>query len=726
MLGRQLRARRRSVRRHLDNVLDDAMADTGAHGGAVYLLVPGEDVLALEVGAGIPPHFAAPWNRVGLASSTVMTEAARTRELVWVGTQEEMARRFPATAVALPYPFALASAPLVTGDSLWGVMIFVWSSAHPPSLGEHERGTVLAACDRLAVLLHRAAAAGEPVSPAPYPRTLTRGAGSAPAQEGGPATQDSGARDFVDRLPGEACGLDPEGRFSFVTPGAAELLGADASDLLGKQARESLPWLDDPAYEDRFRHAVVSRRPISFTAMRPPGRWLHFHLYPGDGGMSVLVNPVDTSSRPPPPADDGPGITAGPPTRVGAIQHLMQLAGTLAEAATVRDVADIVADRFLPAFGAQGLALLVADAGRLRIVGHRGYPAGVIERFDGLPLTSHSPGADALLDNKVGYFGTRAELDAAYPQRLADQDGMAAWAFLPLATSGHRVGCCVLAYDRPHTFHPDERAALTSLSGLVAQTLDRAQVYDSARNLAHGLQSGLLPHALPEVPGLEVAARYLPSTRGMEVGGDFYDVIRIGEHEVAAVIGDVEGHDVAAAALMGQIRTAVHAHTTAGSSPHTVLARTNHLLGDLEPGLFASCLYLSVDLEHGRARMATAGHLPPLLRRPDGYTDILEAPPGALLGIDPTTEYTTTEVDLPAGSVLALYTDGLVETPRADIDEAIAALAVTLGRSRTPLLDVLAEELITPNRDAENRTDDTALLLLRTTTPPAHDTHPHG
>jgi serine phosphatase RsbU (regulator of sigma subunit) len=166
---------------------------------------------------------------------------------------------------------------------------------------------------------------------------------------------------------------------------------------------------------------------------------------------------------------------------------------------------------------------------------------------------------------------------------------------------------------------------------------------------------------------------------------------------------------------MGQVRTAVHAHATAGTPPGDLLARTNRLLTDLDPGLFTSCVIAQLDLPGHRARLATAGHPPPLLRHPDGRTDVLDLPPGLLLGIDPDAEYLTTDVPLPPGAVLALYTDGLVEVPGADIDDVTADLARQLARADTEDLDVLAETLIRHATHTAQRHDDIALLLLRAT-----------
>ncbi|MGW1169347.1 PP2C family protein-serine/threonine phosphatase [Streptomyces sp. NPDC002550] len=160
-----------------------------------------------------------------------------------------------------------------------------------------------------------------------------------------------------------------------------------------------------------------------------------------------------------------------------------------------------------------------------------------------------------------------------------------------------------------------------------------------------------------------MAARYLPASHGMDIGGDFYDVIRLNHHSAAADIGDVQGHNTATAALMGQVRTAVHAHATAGATPDQVLARTNRVLTDLEPDLLVSCLYTHIDLTRHQITLASAGHPPPLMRRPDRHTAVLTVEPGPLLGIHADALCPLTTASLPANTLLALYTDGLVEVP---------------------------------------------------------------
>lgn len=179
------------------------------------------------------------------------------------------------------------------------------------------------------------------------------------------------------------------------------------------------------------------------------------------------------------------------------------------------------------------------------------------------------------------------------------------------------------------------------------------------------------------------------------------------------MIGDVQGHNVTAAGLMGQVRTAVRAYTAVGQAPDEVMRSTNRLLLDLGAELFASCLYLRLDPVRGRAVMSRAGHPPPLLRRPDGRVRVLDLAGGPLLGIDGTAAYPSTEVALPPGSLLVLYTDGLVESPGVDFEDALAELCRRLTELGDLPLDDLADALMRHGPHSADRLDDTAVLLLR-------------
>jgi GAF domain-containing protein len=693
----------------LDGPFGDLVRDTGASMGLMFLLPPAERVLQLAAVSGASWPLVAPWTRVAPDAPLPVADAVREQRLVWLGSKEEMARRYPRLGLVLPYDFMLACAPIAGGGHTWGGILLLWPAWHPPQLSTRERDAIDAFCHRAAVLLQLAAHRGHPVRPGPEPRVLSPPRSRIPEQ-----AQCLAAIEFAERLPVGCCALDLDGRISFVNAAAAELVGSGAADLLGARPWEVLVWIRTPHFEDHYRAAVLSRQPTSFTALRPPDHWLYFELYPDASGISVQITPV--SGRQEERADVRREPLSVEPVGAVALYHLMHLAAALTEAVSMRDVAELVADQLVPGFGPQGLALMMVDEGRLRIIGYRGYSAEFMSRYDGAPLTSGTPPAHALVNGEPLFFASFTDFQLAYPEAVR-YGARNAWAFLPLITSGRPVGTLALSYDQARPFASAERTLLTSLAGLIAQALERARLYDAKHQLAHSLQAGLLPHTLPRMPGLDVAARYLSAGHGMDVGGDFYDFIRCDATTAAVAIGDVQGHNVTAAALMGQVRIAVHAHATIGTPPGDVLSRTNRLLTDLDPGLFTSCLFAHLDLARHRALLANAGHPPPLLRHPDGHTDVIDLPPGLLLGIDPAVEYPSTEIPLPPGSVLVLYTDGLVESPGVDLESAIADLAEQLARAEEQSMDSLADTLITGAEQSSSRSDDIALLLIHSQRP---------
>ncbi|MGV9561474.1 SpoIIE family protein phosphatase [Streptomyces sp. NPDC003480] len=715
-MGRSEDLRTATVQDLLDHMLARTVDSLGAHAGALVLLDPGAEVLALDVSVGLPPEFMGPPRRIAVtdAPGDPVAEAVRLRQPVWTGSGDgrQPARGHPQHVELSPYPRGAAVTPLVTPSAVWGaLLVLIPQNGAGPD--EDARRRLVTAGHCVAWVLQCAAAAGNRLVPGSEPRFLPL----PPTQPVAPG-EARAAADLVASLPEGGCRLDPRGRITFVDPTAAALLGLSVPHLLGARLWEAVPWLDHAVYEHRHRIAVAERLPTSFTAHRPVGGRLLFQLYPDRTGVSVRIALTDDVFAPRSQEPVGMEAVTGP-TRLDALSHLMCLSGALAEAASVRQIVDLVADHLMLSLRAQAFALLVSEAGRVRVVGHRGFDPKVLDGVDHAPLVSDVsvPGLTAgapsweLNQGVPSFFADREELRAVHPEGADIDDGMGAWAWLPLMVSGRAVGICVVGYERPREFTLPERTTLTSLGALIAQALDRARQYDAAQQLAEGLQARLLPRTLPRIPGLQVAARYLPASHGMDVGGDFYDLIRLSDTEVAAVIGDVQGHDVSAAGLMGQVRTAVHAYAVAGAAPGEVLARTNRLLTDLDPDLLTSCLYAHIDMARHCAHLATAGHVPPLLRPPGRPSHVLDLPPGPLLGVDPAADYPTLEVDLPPGTLLAVYTDGLVETHGKDHDAGIAELAAVLSGARGPL-DGIADALLARAQPSGDRTDDTALLLL--------------
>ncbi|MFF4211809.1 SpoIIE family protein phosphatase [Streptomyces sp. NPDC001796] len=705
-----------AVRELLDQTVARTVAGTGAHAGALFLLEPGGEVLVLDASLGMPTGFVGLLRRlrVTAVSDGPLAEAVLQQRPVWVGSGEEFARRYPQLALTFPFVGAVAVAPLVADSRVWGTLLVLFSQKSPaPDARAHGRLTTAARC--IALLLQDAAAAGHPLQPGLAARLLP----PTPAHPSAPA-QAQAAAEFIAALPEGACRLDVRGRTTFVDHTAADLLGESIPHLLGARLWEAVPWLAHAPHRLRYQAALASQLPTSFTVKQPrTGRELLFQLYPDRTGVSLRISAPACA----PHSQDELALGTGPalgPADLDAHYHMMRLSGGLAAAASVDEVVDLVAGHLLVTLHAQAFALLVAEAGRVRVVGHHGFSPELVDLVDHAPLASDLPlpglttGAPfwGLPQGVPSFFADRDELRAVYPESAAIDDGLGAWAWLPLMASGQYFGVCVVGYRKPRSFTLQERANLTAISALISQSLDRARQYDANHQLAEGLQAGLLPRTLPTMHGLDVAARYLPASHGIEVGGDFYDLIRLSDTEAAAVIGDVQGHGVSAAGLMGEVRTAVHAYAVADAPSGEVLARTNHLFNDLDPGLLASCLYAHIDPVRHMAQLATAGHCPPLLRHPDLHTEVLAAPPGPLLGVEPTAEYPTADIPLAPGALLLLYTDGLVETPGTDHDTALTDLAAVLSEATGPL-ERVADTLVAHAQPSGDRADDTALLLLK-------------
>ncbi|MET7981803.1 SpoIIE family protein phosphatase [Streptomyces sp. NPDC005281] len=684
----------------LEEALTVAVRRTGASGGGIYVVDETRQLLGLKVACGLPGDIAVSWRQVPVTASVPVCDAFREDRVVWVGSQEEMALSYPQTAAALPYRFTLAAAPLAGRSRCWGALFLIWPAGHSGRASPREKGNFAALGRRVARVLDEA---GRTFVPPDEPHMISLDGASEAFSLSAHAPAD-----LMERLPEGFVALDLEGRITFLTSRAASLLGRRVSHLLGTRPWQSLPWMDQVLVEDHYRTAVMSREPVGFTVLRPPDTWLDIDLHPDSSGISVRIKP--RGSRPgEAPGAVVPAAAASPAASVGRLYQLVHLAAALTDVVGVQDVVDLIAVQILPAFGADGMVLSAADAGRLKIVGHHGYDPQTIERLDGLPVNTRlTPAGEALISGNPLFFADPDELARGYPAapRISDKQ---AWAFLPLISDARPVGCCILTYARPHAFTADDRAVLTSLGGLVAQALDRARLYDAKHALAHTLQRALLPRGLPTVRGLEVAARYLPAGHGMDVGGDFYDLIRLDHATAAAVIGDVQGHNIAAAALMGQVRTAVHA--TAGARPDEVLARTNRVLADLEPDLLVSCLYAHIDLARRQVSLASAGHVPPLLHRPGQRPEVLEIEPGPLLGIGVELPYPITTVEMTPGTTLALYTDGLVEVPGTDLDRMTSGLAQLLADGSRP--ERLVDKLIHHSWPQGIPTDDIAVLLLK-------------
>ncbi|GAA0293697.1 SpoIIE family protein phosphatase [Kineococcus aurantiacus] len=296
------------------------------------------------------------------------------------------------------------------------------------------------------------------------------------------------------------------------------------------------------------------------------------------------------------------------------------------------------------------------------------------------------------------------------------------YAAAPLLTPDHHAlgTLCVFDDTRPQELTESQRTDLADLADLVVSIFDRERrarlvhaqeealaVARSDADTARALQAALLPHALPSTDHVRLTARYLPGTDGAEVGGDFYDAIEAGNTFVVAM-GDVQGHNASAAALMGRVRTAVRAYVSEGHDLSAVLERTNQLMQSFEGELFATCCLIALDQATGEVEVASAGHPAPLLFAP-GPVRPLSVDPGPPLGVEHDAEFPRTRHRLTGRSRVLLYTDGVVEWPReAGTGEGTLEVALTAHASAPA--ETVADRVLAPVQ--HERDDDAALLVL--------------
>ncbi|MEU9142565.1 SpoIIE family protein phosphatase [Streptomyces sp. NPDC048349] len=419
---------------------------------------------------------------------------------------------------------------------------------------------------------------------------------------------------------------------------------------------------------------------------------------------------------------------------------LLDAGRALAEARSTAEVLRVAASLSMPGFSPDGLAVFGVAGDRLSIIGHHGHDVGDEAPFADMRLETDYPAAEVVRTGRAIYLPSPEDYKRRFPATwpLAQRFGRVSWAFLPLIVAGRTMGAWMAAFKHPVSFSPDERSVLTTVARMLAQALQRAGVAESERELTTGLQRSMMPQLGPEIPGMRIAARYVPTGGGLQVGGDWYDMIPLPSGRFALVIGDVQGHDVRAAGLMGQLRIAVRAYASEGHRPDAVLSRASRFLAglgsapesdadedpDFQSPRFATCLYAECDPRTGMLEVARAGHPDPAIRMPDGTVLMRPTAGGLPLGIVPDTDYPTTRFTLEPGETMMLCTDGLIETGGHDLDTGWARLRAILesdthgSESLEKLADLLVQAVHGPSSHhttgplADRREDDIAVVLL--------------
>jgi PAS domain S-box-containing protein len=543
---------------------------------------------------------------------------------------------------------------------------------------------------------------------------------------------------LVEQSPIAIAVFDPDLRLVRANQAEVEMTGIPEAAMLGLRAGEIAPDVDSEAIEAAMGEVLATGRPLidrqhtGRTAADPD----HDHAWsvsyyrlddPAGQVVGLAASAIDVSERVRQTNEIAEArgrltLIAEAGTRIGTTLDLSQTARELADVAVPRladmaavDVLDSVlrgrtsADEAMADDGsAQFRALAVAAESPTDAI-HAADPVG--------ELASYGPTRLITKSVRQGKPVLVRQVDARMMRRIARNDeaagvllasGAHSYLAAPLIARGDVLGTLSLfrtTNQRP--FNDEDRTLACELAARAAISIDNARLYAAERETALALQRSLLPQAPPEIDGMEIAFRYLPAVS--DVGGDWFDVLPLKDGKVGLIVGDVMGKGVQAAAIMGQLRTATRAFAQLGLAPDELLRHLDDIPVTLGGESIATCMYAVCDPHTGRCVFSSAGHLPPVMIPPEGRAQLLDVPVGAPLGVGGV-PFRTAEYTLEEGALLALFTDGLVEDRRQDIDVGLQLLLGLLEGDQRPL-----EQTCDLVLDALHRApdDDVALLLAR-------------
>jgi serine phosphatase RsbU (regulator of sigma subunit)/anti-sigma regulatory factor (Ser/Thr protein kinase) len=393
--------------------------------------------------------------------------------------------------------------------------------------------------------------------------------------------------------------------------------------------------------------------------------------------------------------------------------RLQRVTAALARSRTPQDVADVVISEGVGALDAAGGSLLVpADDGEhLAVPGAFGYGDDFVDQLRAERVDAQLPAATAMRTGEAVWIESRLDRDRRFPEMSGFEPSTIAMCAVPLEVGGRRIGALRFSFNTPRLFDEDERNFVLALAAQTAQTLERSELYLAERKATLQLQRALLPQTVSAVPGWDIAAHYSPAG-DQEVGGDWFDVIPLPDGRVVAVVGDVMGRGIAAAAAMAQMRSSVRAYVAVDPDPRVVLGKLDHYFEIFEQNQLVTLLYLLADIDSGLVQVANAGHLPPLLLAPDGTGRRLDMAPALPFGVVPD-DRTPTIVTVAPGEALVAVTDGLVERRGEDIDLGIDRLLRGLRLSDRMTAEDVRDAVLTTAAAERVHDDDVTVLVLR-------------
>ena len=403
--------------------------------------------------------------------------------------------------------------------------------------------------------------------------------------------------------------------------------------------------------------------------------------------------------------------------------RLQQATSMLAEALTVEQVVEVITEVGRTAIGAlrSAVALLDSDGTRLKVVNRDGLPSAPDAAGGPLSLQSPSVMTKAIATRRPvlvedpedlrRQFEGELEIDPATVVATSDERS---WVGLPLITSGAPLGALRFSFGRPRKIIEEERVFLEALSGQCSLAVERAGLYEREHTTAETLQRSLLPDRLPSVPGLILTAKYLPVTRNMEIGGDWYDAFRLADQRLAVAVGDVMGKGLTAAAGMGRVRNALRALALTDGRPAAVLSGLDRLFSATEEEeQVTTVAYLVIDPVTGEGLLGNAGHLPALVLEAGSAPRFDPVEAGTPLGwASPRKQHA---FSMRPGSTAVFYSDGLVENRNRGLDAGLEELAAVAARADSELLgqpERLLRYLVDHMLAGHEQDDDVTVLVM--------------
>lgn len=532
--------------------------------------------------------------------------------------------------------------------------------------------------------------------------------------------------------------LDTQLRFLQVNAALEAMNGLPESAHVGRRLAEILPEVNAREMEEAMLEVLATGQPLLDRRRvgRTPAEPDHDRVWscsyvrvedPARMPIGVIASLVDITEQQRDHVEAEAGrrrlaLLSEASMRVGSSLDLERTAQELADLAVPRladavtvDVLDVLAGGDEPGMGLTGGAAL-RRLGKAPLSGSKVTDVlAPLGRTLVFPVAA--PYTQALAARQT-YLVARLDEQTVAPAarhsaKPAQLVGVGVHSFImaPLVARETVLGVATFYRTRPiGSFTSEDVTLAGELTARAALSIDNARLYHREHETAVILQRSMLPQHITPPPGLEVSHRYLPASDVNEVGGDWYDVLPLSGGKAALLIGDVMGHGIAAAAVMGRLAASVRVLARLDLPPVRLLHQLEAVLGDLADPMLATFLYVVCDPATGHCTVTRAGHPPPALVLPDGTVRLLDTPPGVPLGVGGIS-FTPTEFALPAGSLLVLYTDGLIEARGFDLDERLAELTRLLADPQRQL-DHLCDSLITHLVPAA-ADDDVALLVAR-------------